>query len=49
MAKHVKKTGKNGYSATDSQGHVIPHKKHMTKKQAGKQVQAIYINQHKGK
>ena len=44
---HVKKIGKNNYAATDKQGHVIPHKGNMTKEQAAKQVQAIWLSQHK--
>lgn len=46
-AKHVVKDGKKGYAATNKQGEVIPHKGYMSKAQAAKQVQAIYINQHK--
>ena len=50
MAKaksHVVKDGSKGYAATDKQGHIIPHKGPMTKEQATKQVQAIWISQHK--
>ncbi len=46
---HVVKTGKNNYSATDKQGNVIHHSGKMTKAEAGKQVQAIWLSQHKGK
>lgn len=41
-AKHVVKKGSN-YYATNSQGKIIKHK---GRKQAGKQVQAIYLSKH---
>lgn len=45
-APHTRKVGKS-YVALDSKGKMLG--KHKTHAEAAKQVQAVYISQHKGK